>query len=594
MAIVRYLLGQQAFQESLVYAPVVERNESDERMYGEIHTEDWWWETQNTLPERSTVVPIIFASDGIHLTNFSGDKKAWPIHLTIGNIKSCVQSKPTGHSLILLGLLPVLPKLGKNSLANSALRRQSQMALHRALGEIFQSIRECFQEGELIACADGCEVEFHSLGSTRRSPTGDYEDYRERVKLFRENSGNLGLVEYLVARSVKTLFNAFWGMPRVNPYDVNKLDILHNIYLGMLKHMMEWFQAFLKNHNQLTTVKGVRDRTKTLNASGSQNAQRGLEEIREIRERSHFNFIKLHVLTHYREHVERFESIPPYSTDISELAHVRQIKEAYGASNKVDAAKQILDYRGRRLALAIRMLNLKDIVGGPESTDDILWSHRDNLKQLLEIFKIEGRKKTPNERSIVEGRLPLRRLCNPSTKSERLFNIVDGLQISHTALNRLIKEYAEDAGCSQSFAGSSESILERRVEMFKCLQVPIPIFQRPEVYKVHNIRCTGNATFRKGKIRKDWVWVSVASSEEWGVFRGRLPVHVEALFKLRDSEGRAHRLCIVELLEAKDRGIANSLHGLLKVCRRRRKRVWIVNIRSILEMGHLFEVETGN
>ncbi|KAH0605631.1 uncharacterized protein H6S33_004853 [Morchella sextelata] len=157
------------------------------------------------------------------------------------------------------------------------------MALHRALGEIFQSIRECSQEGELIASADEyehlcfpvlsgwivdqpehanlqntstsscprCEVDFHSLGSTRRSLLRDHEDYLERVKLFRENSRNLRPVEYLIASSVKTLFNAFWGMPRVNPYDLNKPDILHNIYLGMLKHMMEWVQAFLKNHNRL-------------------------------------------------------------------------------------------------------------------------------------------------------------------------------------------------------------------------------------------------------------------------------------------------------------------------------------------------------
>ncbi|KAH0602483.1 uncharacterized protein H6S33_008822 [Morchella sextelata] len=236
-------------------------------------------------------------------------------------------------------------------------------------------------------------------------------------------------------------------------------------------------------------LKDARHRMKALSLSGagSQSTQRCLEEIREIRERSHFNFIKLHVLTHYREHVERFGSIPQYSTDISELAHMRQI----------------LDYGGRRLALEIRILNLKDIVGGPESTDDILWSHRDNLKELLEIFKIEDRRKRPNERPIVEGRLPLKRHCNPSTKSERLFNIADALQISHTTLYRLIKEYAEDAGCSQSFVGSSESILECWMEMFTCLQVPIPIFHRPEVYEVHNIRCTGNASFRKGKIRKD-------------------------------------------------------------------------------------------
>jgi hypothetical protein len=55
----------------------------------------------------------------------------------------------------------------------------------------------------------GCELEFHSLGSTRRSSTDDYEYYGERVKLFRENLGNLGPMEYLIVRSIKTLFNAF-------------------------------------------------------------------------------------------------------------------------------------------------------------------------------------------------------------------------------------------------------------------------------------------------------------------------------------------------------------------------------------------------
>jgi hypothetical protein len=186
---------------------------------------------------------------------------------------------------------------------------------------------------------------------------------------------------------------------------------------------------FLEFRAYKRRLKDAGDRTKALSlgGAGSQSTQQCLEEIREIRERSHFNFIKLHVLTHYRKHVERFGSIPQYCSDISELSHVRQVKEAYRASNKVDAATQILDYGGRRLALEIRILNLKDIVGGPESTDNILWSHRDNLKELLEIFKIEDRRKTPNERPIVEGRLPLKRLCNPSTKSERLFNIADAL-----------------------------------------------------------------------------------------------------------------------------------------------------------------------
>lgn len=46
MSVVRFLLGQRAFRESLVYAPTMEYNELGERMYGEMHTADWWWEMQ--------------------------------------------------------------------------------------------------------------------------------------------------------------------------------------------------------------------------------------------------------------------------------------------------------------------------------------------------------------------------------------------------------------------------------------------------------------------------------------------------------------------------------------------------------------------
>jgi hypothetical protein len=30
----------------MVYAPIIEYNGARERVYGEIHTRDWWWETQ--------------------------------------------------------------------------------------------------------------------------------------------------------------------------------------------------------------------------------------------------------------------------------------------------------------------------------------------------------------------------------------------------------------------------------------------------------------------------------------------------------------------------------------------------------------------
>jgi len=42
--------------------------------------------------------------------------------------------------------------------------------------------------------------------------------------------------------------NLFQGLARVSTPDLHKPDMLHTIYLGIFKHMMDWFQGFLKKH----------------------------------------------------------------------------------------------------------------------------------------------------------------------------------------------------------------------------------------------------------------------------------------------------------------------------------------------------------
>ena len=42
---VRYLIRQVAYRPDMVYAPVCEYNSSGERLYSEMHTADWWWDT---------------------------------------------------------------------------------------------------------------------------------------------------------------------------------------------------------------------------------------------------------------------------------------------------------------------------------------------------------------------------------------------------------------------------------------------------------------------------------------------------------------------------------------------------------------------
>ena len=53
---------------------------------------------------------------------------------------------------------------------------------------------------------------------------------------------------------------------------------------------------------------------------------------------NHFNFIKMHYPSHFPSHLGSMGSILMYSTEMGELAHKEQIKEAYRRSNKNDAS----------------------------------------------------------------------------------------------------------------------------------------------------------------------------------------------------------------------------------------------------------------
>ena len=59
------------------------------------------------LPPGATIAPVILASDKTQLSTFSGDKQAWPVYLTIGNIHKEVHRKPSERAVVLLGYLPI-------------------------------------------------------------------------------------------------------------------------------------------------------------------------------------------------------------------------------------------------------------------------------------------------------------------------------------------------------------------------------------------------------------------------------------------------------------------------------------------------------
>ena len=64
---------------------------------------------------------------------------------------------------------------------------------------------------------------------------------------FMSNLGDKALDE----RSMKRIKNVLWQMPLIQSADVVRADLPHNIYLGIVKHLMEWIESFSRKHKRM-------------------------------------------------------------------------------------------------------------------------------------------------------------------------------------------------------------------------------------------------------------------------------------------------------------------------------------------------------
>jgi len=125
----------------------------------------------------------------------------------------------------------------------------------------------------------------------------------------------------------------------------------------------------------------------------------------------HFNFIKIHLVSHFSDHIGQFCNIPMYSSSL-ESSHRRNKSRTDGDDRiKSDAVRQIVHSYSPQHAIRMRLLNLKSLqrrradlsvdalqhlesttsgVTGPVVHRRILKGRWDDVSNVLDFSKVSG------------------------------------------------------------------------------------------------------------------------------------------------------------------------------------------------------------
>ncbi|KAJ7805230.1 hypothetical protein B0H14DRAFT_3091624 [Mycena olivaceomarginata] len=253
---VRALWGDTDFAPYLFVAPERHYIDKDKtiRMYHNMHTGKWWWSTQAAVEQEypgATIIPIIISSDKTQLTVF-GNKTAYPVYMTLGNIPKEIRRKPSRRAYILLGYLPT-SRL-KHIKNKSARRRILANIFHACMKYMLAPLKTAGVSGIPVTSGDGClvtctktgdcptcEAPRDNLGDGSVFPLRNLDEILSALETL--DQGPTVYARACAAAKIKPIFEPFWeGLPYTNIFRSITPDILHQQYQGVVKHLISWLK----------------------------------------------------------------------------------------------------------------------------------------------------------------------------------------------------------------------------------------------------------------------------------------------------------------------------------------------------------------
>ena len=250
------------------------------------------------------------------------------MYLTIGNIPKEIRQKPSKRAYVLLAYLPTTRL--ENVTNKAARRRQISNLYHACMGKILQPLQDAGLSGIFMTSGDGLTRRNHPLFacfigdypeqilvtcvSTGKCPTcpkprdelGEYDPdeapgFRDLEQVltaldsFETDPG--GFLQTCAEAGIKPVVDPFWkDLPYTHIYRSITPDVLHQLYQGVLKHLISWVttacgaeeidarcRRMPPNHNVRHFLKGITSLSRVTGQEHDQMARILLGLIIDVR-----------------------------------------------------------------------------------------------------------------------------------------------------------------------------------------------------------------------------------------------------------------------------------------------------------------------